>query len=115
MPEPSALIFNETSLPATLGLNSVEILREIHSEYLLTLSDLLQQLDQPDLARQHIVNAVHKLKSSSASVGALALSEVLDSLDQRLRAGDDPLDHIRQARLVGQQTLTAIGSYLDAL
>jgi HPt (histidine-containing phosphotransfer) domain-containing protein len=55
------------------------------------LAQLRQQLDRPDAGE--VARIAHTLKSSSMSVGALALSRLCQTLEQQLREGGAAQTH----------------------
>lgn len=107
------MLFNNETLTVATGIHDAGVLQEIYDEYLQSLRQLLDALDTGEMNQHNLRMEVHKLKSSSASVGATALSEILILLEHDLVAGKNCADQIRQARVIGQQTLDAISSYLQ--
>lgn len=65
---------------------------------------------------QLVANLAHTLKSSSASVGALALSALCADVEAKLRKGDTSAMHLDMSRLIseGQAALRAVGAILRA-
>lgn len=63
-----------------------------------------------------VANLAHTLKSSSASVGALALSRACADVEAKLRKGDSSAMHLDISRLIseGQAALLAVGAILRA-
>ncbi len=81
-----------------------------------SLSRMVTQLqaerDAPDPAV--VASVAHMLKSSSASVGALALARTCAEVEGRLRGGDASAVHRDIGRLIsdGESALRAVGAIL---
>lgn len=98
----------------TMGINEPALLHEILQEYIQSLHELLRCLRDSDLTHDQLYIEVHKLKSSSAAVGALLLAEKLKQAEQLLlQRSDSPaltaaLDHLCL------QTIAVISAHIDA-
>ena len=88
------------------------LVKRVLETYTRSLASLLTQLasarEAADAAGQRHV--AHTLKSSSASVGALKLSELCADIERRLREGAlDGLDgHLDDLRAEGERVLAAL-------
>ena len=114
--------------PATLDATALARLRELDPDgrhgvvvrvleaFETSLGRLLGQLrDEPDAGDAAVVAGIaHTLKSSSASVGALALSARCAEIERRLREGADGDLQADVQRLLaeGEAALRAVGSML---
>jgi HPt (histidine-containing phosphotransfer) domain-containing protein len=68
-----------------------QLVRRVLATYRDSLARLAEQLRRAraDAAWDHVARIVHTLKSSSASVGALALSSLCADIERRLRLDGD--------------------------
>lgn len=108
------VVFNKDFLPMTMGIHDPVLLREIYGEYLDSLAQLLQLLQgAPDPRR--LFTDVHKLKSSSASIGARCLSEFLSELEHLLLSGQDHSSQLAALDLLCRQTMEVIARYTETL
>jgi len=114
--------------PVTLDATALARLRELDPDgrhgvvvrvleaFETSLGRLLGQLrDEPDAGDAAVVAGIaHTLKSSSASVGALALSARCAEIERRLREGADGDLQADVQRLLaeGEAALRAVGSML---
>ncbi len=107
------------SLVSLLGTNAVDYLRDIVKTYAVEAEHLLQRLstaiDQQELAT--IQDMAHSLKSSSAAVGAIAVSHLCRRIEQIDRNSDLTLIRPLYAQLQQQQQLTevALQQFCDGL
>jgi HPt (histidine-containing phosphotransfer) domain-containing protein len=92
------------------------VLRRVLAAFETSLSRMLAQLSvQLQDGDAEIVKGVaHTLKSSSASVGALALAQACAEVERRLRDGDTAGLHADVERLVaaGEAALAAVAAML---
>ncbi len=91
---PAAVVLDAAALANLAQLDPTganRLLQRVLTTYRSSMARLLAQLAearaQADLATQRLV--VHTLKSSSASVGALLLSQLCNDAEQALRDGQD--------------------------
>ena len=83
------VIFDRAALTATVG-DDLEMQADILADYLPSAADLVQRI-QTAVSQDDIVEATsmaHRLKSSSRSVGALALGERSAHIEQAGRSGN---------------------------
>ena len=94
------------------------LLRRVLATYVQSLGRLLDQLAVARAASdlQGLRHVAHTLKSSSASVGALALSKACAEVEAKLRKGDTAGMRLDISRLIseGQAALLAVGAILRA-
>jgi HPt (histidine-containing phosphotransfer) domain-containing protein len=115
----SAKLFDNTALPTSLGTSDADVLIDFYEMFLQITQESWNELDlgnkTPDFTR--IRHTAHKLKSSSASMGALALAQSLQELE--LAATEGALLHVQQqteqTRLVLEATLDSIRQELVRL
>ena len=88
------------------------VLAAFETSLVRMLTQLQAERDAPDSA---VVSSVaHMLKSSSASVGALALARTCAEVEARIRSGDASEVHRDIGRLIsdGEAALRAVGAIL---
>lgn len=117
-----------TPPPASLDAQALARLRELDPEGRLgvvqrvltafetSLERMLGQLQalQPEPEPSQVAHIAHTLKSSSASVGALTLSQVCAEVETRIRKGDTSAMHLDTGRLIseGRSALQAVRAIL---
>lgn len=84
------MLFDSTALPSSLGTSDADVLVQFYEMFLQTTLEYWSDLDTgsnpPDLTL--VRHTAHKLKSSSASMGALALAQSLKELELVAAEGD---------------------------
>jgi flagellar biosynthesis regulator FlbT len=115
MSSQNRVIFQKDFLSMTMGIRQVDLLREIFGEYRENLCNLLQELRNGKLVADKLHTEIHKLKSSSASVGALCLSDKLVEMERQILAGEDFYPLVAPVILVCEQTIAIITHHLDSL
>lgn len=92
------------------------VVNRVLEAYETSLKRLLGQLRDDDCVRDPalVAGIAHTLKSSSASVGALALAANCAGVEHRLRAGavDDLHADVQRLRVDGEAALQAVGAAL---
>ena len=114
----SALPWLDTRhLAEALETDAPEILRDFYSLFHQQLQDMQTQLDawQKPLDIAELRLLAHKLKSSSRTVGALALGEQLETLEHACVQGavDSVEAALEATRLAGARTDLAVQAWLD--
>lgn len=94
------VVFNEAFLPMTMGIADNSVLTEIYQEYLHNLDSLLELLRAAPEKSDKLYIEVHKLKSSSASVGAHLLAGMLRDVEHNLLTRQGDIDANTTALLV---------------
>ena len=96
-----------------------QLVKRVLATYQVSLAKLVAQLQsaRADGAWDQVSRVAHTLKSSSASIGALALSGLCAEIERLLRAGDNvsvaPL--LEQFHAEVQRVDTAVGQTLQHL
>ncbi len=95
--------------------DDAEIVREFLADYLVSVRRLSQELHAAYAAgdARHVGAIAHKLKSSSRSVGALALGDLCAELENAGRTGDKMSISLGMPRF--EAALTAVEAEIDAL
>jgi HPt (histidine-containing phosphotransfer) domain-containing protein len=115
----SAKLFDNTALPSSLGTSDADVLVDFYEMFLQTTQESWNELDAgkktPDFKR--IRHTAHKLKSSSASMGALALAQSLKELELAATEGVQlhVIKHTEQTRLVLEATMDMVRQELISL
>ena len=90
MYQSTMVLFDKTALPMSLGTTEKDVLIQFYDMFiqinLESWNDLSNSTKSNDL--RLVRQTAHKLKSSSASVGALALAESLKSLEMAAADGN---------------------------
>lgn len=112
-------LFDQHLLRQTLGLHDPRMLADFYTLYLVQARELLEVfLPGVEVREDRAVEKLaHKLKSSSRSVGALPLGDILERVEQISRSGD-PLALaalVAQAREIAEQTFSVIAAHAEAL
>ncbi len=113
------LLFDKTALALTLGVADVSTLASLYEIYLQQARPLLEVL-QPGAGLQGdrtLEKLAHKLKSSSFTVGAQPLSELLGRLEELCRIDDqDALaEQLPSAHALAAETLAAVETFQISL
>ncbi|MGA0805723.1 MAG: Hpt domain-containing protein [Pseudohongiellaceae bacterium] len=74
-------------LESNMGINDPAFLRDVFSDYLERIQNLGRALMAESMDAKEARHEIHKLKSSSAAVGAIALSQRLNHSEAPLRDG----------------------------
>jgi HPt (histidine-containing phosphotransfer) domain-containing protein len=115
----AADLFDQQVLRQMLALQDPRMLADFYSLYLAQARELLDVfLPGAEMREDRVVEKLaHKLKSSSRSVGAHALGDILERVEQISRSGDmmalAPL--IAQTRAMAEQTFTMIAVHAESL
>lgn len=115
----AADLFDQQVLRQMLALQDPRMLADFYSLYLAQARELLDVfLPGAEMREDRVVEKLaHKLKSSSRSVGAHALGDILERVEQISRSGDmmalAPL--IAQTRAMAEQTFTMIAAHAESL
>lgn len=115
----AADLFDQQVLRQMLALQDPRMLADFYSLYLAQAGELLDVfLPGAEMREDRVVEKLaHKLKSSSRSVGAHALGDILERVEQISRSGDmmalAPL--IAQTRAMAEQTFTMIAAHAESL
>jgi len=107
-----ALVFDETALTQLFGAGEAPALSSYYALFIEQALPLLEIFhpEREQQSLQVLEKLAHKLKSSSSSVGAHALGEILGMVETACLAGDQAA----LARLV-PQTYTVAARTLDAM
>lgn len=119
-----AILFDPAVLPSALETNDVDTLASFYEMFILVTRDSWQQLTNStsrlDLAK--VRSAAHKLKSSSASIGAMQLTEALQALEclaTETMAGDGQIqdigERIAQTELLVTASVKVVQAHIDSL
>ena len=84
-------VFDPTVMDGIPGAGpGSDFARKLLDVYMQNATELLAAIADPEAAAngQALVRAVHTLKSSSAAVGAMALSAMARQAEERMRAGE---------------------------
>ena len=96
-----------------------QLVKRVLATYQVSLAKLVEQLRaaRADGAWDQVSRVAHTLKSSSASIGALALSSLCADIERLLRAGDSngALPLIDQFQAEVQRVDRAVGQMLQQL
>jgi HPt (histidine-containing phosphotransfer) domain-containing protein len=119
MPSSAAVIFDPSILPVNLGTDDPETLASFYEMFIeLTQAVWAEvQSSQTGVAPEALRSTAHKLKSSSASIGALRLTEELRRLEQ-LAVRQDALQITTQIALVSslvEESVLAVRAYITEL
>jgi HPt (histidine-containing phosphotransfer) domain-containing protein len=115
MSEALSVVFNKDFLPMTMGINDAALLAEIYHEYAASLRELMRMFAQDNPDSEKLFIEVHKLKSSSASVGAQYLAEKLAGMESTLLSDGDHLPLLTQLDMACRQTLDVVAAYAESL
>lgn len=92
------------------------VVQRVLSAFEASLARLLVQLRDASATRDAavVVSVAHTLKSSSASIGALALAATCTEVERRLRDGDTSRldDDLQRLLADGEATLQVVGAAL---
>ena len=118
-------IFNPVKLEALLGQENRDGVHEILTVYLREQAIRMDALaeahdaftDNDDLTQLTVIEGIaHTTKSSSDTIGAMALSDLAADIEAETRAGDAPSsERASQLRRISAQTDAAIRSYLETI
>jgi HPt (histidine-containing phosphotransfer) domain-containing protein len=115
----AADLFDPQVLRQMLALQDPRMLADFYTLYLVQARELLDVfLPGAEVRLDRAVERLaHKLKSSSRSVGANPLGNILERVEQISRSGD-PLalaEVVAQAREIAQQTFAVIAAHAESL
>lgn len=89
----------------------VRVLTAYENSLVRQLAQMQAELDEP--TARVVGGLAHTLKSSSASVGALALSRACEALEQRIRLGAQAQTHdVAELIALGEAALVAVRTIL---
>jgi HPt (histidine-containing phosphotransfer) domain-containing protein len=90
MNDQTSVLFDKTALPSALGTSEADVLIQFYEMFIAMTMDAWSELcggnTNNDL--RQVRQTAHKLKSSSASVGALALANSLKELEMAAADGN---------------------------
>ena len=119
MYQSTMVLFDKTALPMSLGTTEKDVLIQFYDMFiqinLESWNDLSNSTKSNDL--RLVRQTAHKLKSSSASVGALALAESLKSLEMAAADGNllQVIEQTEQTTQLLHNTLDLIRAELTFL
>ncbi len=119
MYQSTMVLFDKTALPMSLGTTENDVLIQFYDMFiqinLESWNDLSNSTKSNDL--RLVRQTAHKLKSSSASVGALALAESLKSLEMAAADGNllQVIEQTEQTTQLLHNTLDLIRAELTFL
>jgi HPt (histidine-containing phosphotransfer) domain-containing protein len=110
MKHSTMVLFDKTALSSSLGTSKNDVLMQFYEMFIQITLESWNDLSVGDKSNdlKLVRQTAHKLKSSSASVGALALADSLKSLEKAAAAGN-LLRVIEQA----EQTAQLLHSTID--
>lgn len=112
------IIFDENYISSILETEDTSFVIELYDIYLLQAQSILVKIVDPSSDNiDDILYLAHKLKSSSRSVGAVALGNHLEAVEQAARDNDIAAlaDHILAMNTVVDPTLSMISNRVSTL
>lgn len=102
MNDKTLVLFDKTALPSSLGTSEADVLIQFYDMFIQITVESWNDISAGNKSHDFklVRQTAHKLKSSSASVGALALADSLKSLE--MAAADGNL--LRVLELIEQTT-----------
>lgn len=102
MNDKTLVLFDKTALPSSLGTSEADVLIQFYDMFIQITVESWNDISAGNKSHDFklVRQTAHKLKSSSASVGALALTDSLKSLE--MAAADGNL--LRVLELIEQTT-----------
>lgn len=91
MNDKTLMLFDKNALPSSLGTSEADVLVQFYDMFIQITTDAWSDLFNNNTSNdlKQVRQTAHKLKSSSASVGAFALANALKELE--MAAADDNL------------------------
>ena len=111
-------IFEKSHLSMTYGIDDKAILGDLYSSYVSMLKELMDVISHyagggTDAELERIAFLSHKLKSTSFSIGAISLGNLLSDLETAAKDKNEHLGYLlRTFAIVSKDTLTSIEDYL---
>ena len=119
MPHQTSPVFDRTVLPAALESQDAELLVSFYDMYLSHTREACLDIMHaaPPYNFDRLQRVAHSLKSSSRSVGAMLIGDLLRALEVAAEAGSDERTAtcVEAARRVMAETFAAINSEISVL
>jgi hypothetical protein len=114
MLDKAVTILNKDFLSLSMGISERNILHEIFTEYMVNLKEVILVLGEENIHPDRLYVYAHKMKSSSAAVGAMWLSEKFAEIDATIHEGNDCLLLLPDLCAACRKTMEAVADHLKS-
>lgn len=115
MSDNARVMLDKDFLSLSMGISERPILHEIFSEYLANLQEVILVLGEEKVEPDRLYMYVHRLKSSSAAVGAVWLTEKFAEMEAQIHAGLDHLLLLPGLDAACRETMAVIAGHLQSI
>jgi HPt (histidine-containing phosphotransfer) domain-containing protein len=119
MSQYKGLLFDPRVLPAALEMDDAETLASFYQMFIMVTRESLQELSDcrqsADLTK--VKDIAHKLKSSSASIGALQLAEAFRAIESLAAAKQEAETYrlLNETTCIATLSINAVQQHVDSM